>query len=845
MFDNTKHVAPMELKEFQKEAVAEVSDAVAKALSETGSNRTNKIVLHAPTGSGKTVMLSQILSRVARESVTLVLTPGAGSLEQQTFRSLAKNLRTDEALSVRQLSLELLSQQPTPGLIVVANWESLTTRNKKTGNYTTRATRDGEQLNLFDFLSAAANADLDLIVAIDEAHYGASKDALAIKNFLEDVRSTLAVAGGKPFVTLEASATPKLKMDVRYTYEVPRQKVIAEGLMRKRGLLNAGVDAVLANSDDVMEVEDALLEGAWRKRQELADLYNKAGSAYSPLLAVQIPNSKPGTEAQTRVEAFFAKKGVTYENGKLAIFTSGMKSDSLTDIASPDSIIQVLIYKQAISTGWDCPRAQILVGFRHIKSVVFTTQNIGRFSRTTEGRHYPLELDALNQFYVYSNLGSLGVDTTADEKGASSGEPMLVEQPVQSHLDKTDFEKYNLPFSVFRRTKQDDIPSSLVNRAVRDALEPVKSQISLEKEVGEFLSEGVISNETGELSQMRVINKKVSSSSMTEWEKLRSEILDVVRSKGTHGNDGRLAEAIGRSVLSNLRRGVAHKSPDEILGAAVVPAALEIIRTQVAKMLDLPLFATQREVVSAKEEDPIPATTRELRFLGSLALPESVPTKRAHDNRVMSDLVKYSLYALPSLDPDAEVEAYWQEKLSGPERRFEKSLVEMSRLSEGTGEGLKLVWIHKNAPDNNGDNLSLGLSIKVREDGTTKVANFFPDYVMVMEKADGTRFPIIVEIKDDTKVGKEDAVTAAKVRAAKTYSEHTGLPFVVLSNRGDSQEFSVLDTDGDTLVGGQTFTSLLSHLDENPPQVRTFDPTVATKGTEFAEGFEWMADLGL
>jgi type III restriction enzyme len=66
-----------------------------------------------------------------------------------------------------------------------------------------------------------------------------------------------------------------------------------------------------------------------------------------------------------------------------------------------------LIFKQAIDTGWDCPRAQILVRFREIKSLVFEIQTVGRILRMPEAKHY--KNDNLNRAYVFTNVKSLEV----------------------------------------------------------------------------------------------------------------------------------------------------------------------------------------------------------------------------------------------------------------------------------------------------------------------------------------------------------------------------------------------------------------------------------------------------
>ena len=56
--------------------------------------------------------------------------------------------------------------------------------------------------------------------------------------------------------------------------------------------------------------------------------------------------------------------------------------------------------KQTISTGWDCPRAKILVKLREGMSESFEIQTIGRIRRMPEAKHY--EDDLLDFCYVYT-----------------------------------------------------------------------------------------------------------------------------------------------------------------------------------------------------------------------------------------------------------------------------------------------------------------------------------------------------------------------------------------------------------------------------------------------------------
>ena len=64
------------------------------------------------------------------------------------------------------------------------------------------------------------------------------------------------------------------------------------------------------------------------------------------------------------------KHNITTENGKLAIYLSG-EYENLENIAKNTHETEVLIFKQAIALGWDCPRAQVLVLFRDWQSLTF------------------------------------------------------------------------------------------------------------------------------------------------------------------------------------------------------------------------------------------------------------------------------------------------------------------------------------------------------------------------------------------------------------------------------------------------------------------------------------------
>ncbi len=96
------------------------------------------------------------------------------------------------------------------------------------------------------------------------------------------------------------------------------------------------------------------------------------------------------------------------DNGKLAIYLSDKDNKvNLENIEKNTNEVEVLIFKQAIALGWDCPRSSILVLFREWKKFEFSIQTIGRIIRMPEIRHY--DNDELNHAYVYTNISDVHI----------------------------------------------------------------------------------------------------------------------------------------------------------------------------------------------------------------------------------------------------------------------------------------------------------------------------------------------------------------------------------------------------------------------------------------------------
>ena len=191
---------------------------------------------------------------------------------------------------------------------------------------------------------------------------------------------------------IRCSATPKNYKNA-ILIDVPEEDVIAEGLIKKLLIINENFEQHISVEDQITYLIDKAID----KQRELRSEYLRRKAEINPLIIVQLPNKSDAL--LERVEAYFENKGITYENNSLAVWLSD-KKQNLEDIEEPNAAPIAVIIKQAVATGWDCPRAQILVKLRDNMSEVFEIQTIGRIRRMPEAKHY--ESDILDSCYLYT-----------------------------------------------------------------------------------------------------------------------------------------------------------------------------------------------------------------------------------------------------------------------------------------------------------------------------------------------------------------------------------------------------------------------------------------------------------
>lgn len=415
------------LKDYQVGAVAGVLDNLTQARSlyrQFGS--TSRFALSAVTGAGKTVMAAAVFEALFFGSDEFDFPADTGavvlwfsddpSLNEQSRRRIqaAGGERLDSRLRIIEATFSEPKLQP-------GNVYFLNTQKLSRGGRLVRGDRNGDadelalvprpdevQSNIYDIIAETIADDrLTLYFVQDEAHRGWNTSAgdrtTIVRRLVEGHDTTPPIP-----IVWGISATTQNFEDAFHgggqgRVALPAVEVDA-ALVQESGLLKD--DIVLSIPSESGVFDTVLLKRAVRK----IIASTKAWAAYAtdqgdnnpvmPLLVVQVRDgdaTATHTALTRAVEAVFEEWPDLPTQSFANVF--GEHQDlSVNQVPipyiTPETVqdqpwIRVLFAKTAISTGWDCPRAEVLVSFRPAVDPTHITQLLGRMVRTPLARRIP------------------------------------------------------------------------------------------------------------------------------------------------------------------------------------------------------------------------------------------------------------------------------------------------------------------------------------------------------------------------------------------------------------------------------------------------------------------------
>jgi len=378
------------LKPFQEEAISSLKDKFLY-LWKSGDSGIN-LTFKSPTGSGKTIMMAQFLRdivsdpRFINQDCAFIWITNSDTLAMQSKDKLQDYYGGASEINLVGMN-DMQSGKLSKNSVFFINWQKLVSR--AVGNRRLRT--EGEQGYTFDqFLENTHEEGRNIVLIIDEVHI-ASTTVLA-----NDLTQNVI----KPRIILGVSATPQ---NTQFKVDVDRKRVIEEGLIKEKVIFQTKEDLDQKQFKG-MDQDKMLLELAYQKREEIVKQYKKLDIKINPLVLIQLPNddtARTNTQPNSKKDItlnFLKEKNIS-END-IAVWLSEDKVN-LKEVERNESNVSFLLFKQAVATGWDCPRAGVLVMFREVGNPTFLIQTVGRILRMPFGTHFPKP--ELNMGYLYTN----------------------------------------------------------------------------------------------------------------------------------------------------------------------------------------------------------------------------------------------------------------------------------------------------------------------------------------------------------------------------------------------------------------------------------------------------------
>ena len=411
------------LFDFQERALEELRIELLSMRDES-PRRPQALSFSAPTGAGKTIVMTALFEQILFGATGFDPQPDAAILwlsdmpelnEQTRLKVEAKSDRI-RVSRLRTIDSAFDAERLEGGYVYFINTQKLGTDKLLT------SPGDGRQFTIWQTFANTVRAAPDrFYVVIDEAHRGArttasNKQAQTIMQRFVLGAPELGMVPCRMVIGI--SATPQ-RFDAllagatsltRRTVAVPREQVRDSGLLKQRVLIHHPPEAAAL-------AELTLLQDAARRWMELECRWAGYCGAEGeprvyPILVVQVADSggsgptatdlgqavaaiESAIERQMRAREMahtFHDSGDLDVSGRLVRKVHASRIEDEHDIG-------VVFFKQNLSTGWDCPRAEVLMSFRGAQDETYIAQLLGRMVRAPLARRIDADA-ALNDVHL-------------------------------------------------------------------------------------------------------------------------------------------------------------------------------------------------------------------------------------------------------------------------------------------------------------------------------------------------------------------------------------------------------------------------------------------------------------
>lgn len=414
-----------ELFPFQQKALHDLRVKTAEALGSYHRTHVPQVVsFTAPTGAGKTIIMASLIEDIffgdeshadQPEAIFLWLSDSPQLNEQSKLKidGKADRIRLNQTVTVMEDSFD--QEYFDDGHVYFLNTQKL--------SKTSKLTKSGDRnYTIWETLANTAREKSDrFYVIIDEAHRGmqgkeAGRATTIMQKFIKG--SDTEHLPPMPVVIGMSATSERFNKLVEGTASTIHKSVVTADEVRASGLLKDRI-IIVYPEENAHNKDMAILQAAaddWKNKwdhwfqycqeQHYAHVY--------PILVVQVLNGTGSkisdTDLNDCLQKIERRTGFRFEEGQV-VHTFGQTASNITvnglsvryeepSRIADDRNIRVVFFKENLSTGWDCPRAETMMSFRHANDATYIAQLLGRMVRTPMQSHILVD-DVLNDVHLY------------------------------------------------------------------------------------------------------------------------------------------------------------------------------------------------------------------------------------------------------------------------------------------------------------------------------------------------------------------------------------------------------------------------------------------------------------
>jgi type III restriction enzyme len=416
------------LKDYQRDAVRGALVNLQDAQDDWHrKSRKSAFSLTAVTGAGKTVMAAAAFEALfhGEDEFDFDADPGAVVIwfsddpalnEQTRFRIMEASDRINHTDLV---VVENTFNRPKldAGKIYFLNTQKLSKNSllvrgfdqeemeTKAGDLLPETRPDLRAFTIWDTIqNTIDDPELTLYLVLDEAHRGMGGSTLNEKGtIVQRLINGFGSVPGIPVVWGISATVERFNKAIEFAGKhiklpnvvVDANKVQESGLIKDTILLDipdetGDFDTVLVRRATDKLKQSTIAWGEYAKQQEEARVV-------MPLMVLQVPNTPDPNEVGRALDTIFERypelpsASVAHVLGDHTTQRYGNRNVPYIEPqrVQESTWVRVLIAKDAISTGWDCPRAEVMISFRAASDRTHITQLLGRMLRSPLARRIP------------------------------------------------------------------------------------------------------------------------------------------------------------------------------------------------------------------------------------------------------------------------------------------------------------------------------------------------------------------------------------------------------------------------------------------------------------------------